>query len=340
MISYILPTRNRCALLLRAVDSCLSVGTLETPISVIVIDGGSSDGTETELRARYGGDKSVKIVQQREDSPGFMNACFEGVDLVGAPFATFMYDDDVLSPFIGQLYEPVVSGHSDFVIGFGAVMPAIEVRNFQPVGVMRRYDPQFVLDQYFGGRELPYTELPVSPICCLTTREHIIEWRSDVINFASARPLRRYLMLERNIGPDLIIYLSGLLRSNKDVTVCFTAIAQFSAHPDSMTVRYRNLDLSIGYWLARVFVIDKLVVQREFELAARCAGWLLATGTVLAMRAAVHGKGAFLGGVLSEVANMLRSMAAVGHLQRTLFHGARYALRRIRQGASPLTSPE
>jgi glycosyltransferase involved in cell wall biosynthesis len=339
MISYILPTRNRCELLLRAVDSCLRAGSLAAPTRVIVIDGGSTDGTESELRARYCGDDPVKIVQQKSDSPGFMNACFQGVDVVDTRFVTFMYDDDVLSPFIGQIYEPVVSGKSDFALGFGAVTPALEVRTFQPVGVMERHGPHFVLEQYFGGRDLLYTELPMSPICCLTTREHIIDWRSEVIDFASRTALRRYLMLERNIGPDLIIYLSGLLRSTKDVTVCFTTVAQFSAHPDSMSIRYRALDLSIGYWLARVFVIDKLVAERKLDLAARCGGWLLATGVVLVARAASNRKKDYLSGVLSELIGLVRSLAAIGVLHGAFLHIAQLVRRRIRKGTA-LTTPE
>lgn len=340
MISYILPTRNRSALLIRAIDSCLGAGTPTVPTCVIVVDGGGTDGTETELRARYRGDSRVKIVKQNTDSSGFMNACFQGVEGVESRFVTFMYDDDVLSPFIGQMYEPVVSGDSDFVVGFGAVTPALEIRNFHPVDSMRRYDPKFVIEQYFGARDLPYTELPVSPICCLTNKEHLIEWRSEIMAFASKTPLRQYLMLERNIGPDLIIYLSGLLRSTKDVTVCFTTIAQFSAHPDSMTIRYNALDLSIGYWLARLFVIDKLVARRELELMARCAGHHLGVGILLAARSAANRKGTFLRGVLAEIASLIRSLAAAGQLQRASAHMARLAMRRAKLGATALTTPE
>jgi glycosyltransferase involved in cell wall biosynthesis len=337
MISYILPTRNRGALLARAIESCLHAGTPTAPTQVIVVDGGT-DETERELRARYNGDSRVKVLKQDSHSPGFMGACFMGVDAVESRFVTFMYDDDVLSPFIGQMYVPVVSGDSDFVLGFGAVAPALEVRNFHPVGVMRQFDPKYVLEQYFGGRDLPCTALPMSPICCLTNREHIIEWRKEVSTFASRTPLRRYLMLERNIGPDEIIYLSGLLRSTKDVTVCFTTVAQFSAHPDSMSVRYKALDLSIGYWLGRLFVIDKLVSRRELDLAARCAGYLLATGVVLAARAAANRKGSFLRGILAELADLIRSLAAVGQLRQALAYSARHARRRTVQGAA-LTSP-
>jgi hypothetical protein len=268
-----------------------------------------------------------------------MNACFQGIDLVESRFVTFMYDDDVLSPFIGQMYEPVVSGDSDFVVGFGAETPAHEVRNFHPVGVMRHYKPKFVLEQYFGARDMPFTALPVSPICCLTKKEHILEWRSEVVAFASRTPLRQYLMLERNVGPDLIIYLSGLLISNKDVTVCFTTVAQFSTHPDSMSIRYNALDLSVGYWLARLFVIDKLIARRELELAVRCAGHHIGVGILLAARSAANRKGTLLRGVLAELASLIRSLAAVGQLPRALAYTVRLATRRATRG-SALTTPE
>jgi hypothetical protein len=339
MISYILPTRNRCELLLRAIDSCLRAATLTAPTQVIVVDGGSTDGTAGALRERYNGDPRVRILQQDPASPGFMNACFQGVDAVATPFVTFMYDDDVLSPYIGDMYGPVLSGEADFVFGFGAITTSSDVRTFQPLAVFKRHDPKFILAQYFGARDLPFTALPASPICCLTSREHILEWRDEVISFCSKTPLRRYLMMKRNIGPDQMIYLSALLRSALDISVCFTAVAQFSAHQESMSVRYNKLDLSVGYWLSRVYVIDKLIAAGEFELAARCAGFLLVRGVDLAARAVRDRNGAFARGVLAELGGLTRSLAGNGYLRPALAHSARSAARIARHWPA-LTTPE
>jgi glycosyltransferase involved in cell wall biosynthesis len=339
MISYILPTRNRCALLVRAIDSCLAAGSSVAPTEVIVIDGGSTDGTPGELENRYGGNRRVRTLQQDSRFPGFMNACFQGVAAVDNPFVTFMYDDDVLSPYIGQMYLPLISGESDFVLGLGAVAPSDRVFSFEPAAVPQRYDSRLVLEQYFGGSSLPCGALPASPICCLTTREHLIDWQQEVLAFAAKTQLRRYLMLERNIGPDQMIYLSGLLRSSGDVSVCLSTVAQFSTHSDSMSMTYQMLDLSIGYWLGRIFVIDKLVARRDFALAARCGGHLIARGVILAARATVSRKGAYLFAILKEMAGLVRSLAAIGQLGRAFGYCVRAATRRVLVGRV-LTAPK
>src|SRR5215831_3601614 len=97
VITFILPTRNRKQFVRRAIDSCLSCESETVSPCVIVIDGESDDGTFTDLQSAYAGDTRVQLLQNSK-STGFMNTCFQGVELVKSKWVTFMYDDDVLSP--------------------------------------------------------------------------------------------------------------------------------------------------------------------------------------------------------------------------------------------------
>ena len=336
-ISFILPTRNRVAVLRRAVESCISLSSHGIDPLVIVIDGGSSDGSLDDMRTRYNGDRRVQLVSQCPESSGFMNACFLGTTLVHTKFVTFMYDDDVLSPFIATMYAPVLENRAEFVMGFGRVGPVDEVIKFRPLPDPVPADPITVLEQYFGARDLPYTAVPVSPICCLTTLDHLQEWDRRVQQFASRGFLRRHLMLGRNIGPDLMLYMTGLLRSTGGVSVCYGTVAQFSTHPDSMTVRFDALDLDIGYWLARLSVFQDIVGRGDTRLAAACGGYLLARGAAFILGGLASRKFRYVTALVGEVRGLTTSLLGARLMLPALRRAVADAVRRATRGPT-LTS--
>ena len=97
-VTFILPTRNRKHFVRRAIDSCRACESEMVSARVIVIDGESDDGTFMDLNQVYEHDDRVQLLQNSK-SAGFMNTCFQGVELVKSKWVTFMYDDDVLSPY-------------------------------------------------------------------------------------------------------------------------------------------------------------------------------------------------------------------------------------------------
>lgn len=60
-LSVVIPTRNRCAMTLRAVDSVLGQAGAEAFELIVVIDG-STDATEATLRARHRDDARVRLI--------------------------------------------------------------------------------------------------------------------------------------------------------------------------------------------------------------------------------------------------------------------------------------
>jgi glycosyltransferase involved in cell wall biosynthesis len=90
-VSVIIPTYNRRAMVLEAIDSVFAQTTQS--FELIVIDDGSTDGTEQEL-TRLG--KSIRI--ERIEHQGPAAARNRGVALAGAPLIAFLDSDDLWAP--------------------------------------------------------------------------------------------------------------------------------------------------------------------------------------------------------------------------------------------------
>jgi len=224
VLTFILPTRNRKQYVRRAVDSCLQCQSDNVSPFVIVIDGESDDGTFTDLQNAYRDDTRVLLLQNSK-SAGFMNTCYEGVDLVKSKWVTFMYDDDVLSPYFIKMVSELIRSDDRFVMGYGAAFPAGEIYPFKPIDTFKRYRPEQLLLAYYGrNSELDFKGLPHSPICCVTTLDLLHEWVPYVKDFCSRNSIRSYFMLKRNIGPDLMIYLLSLLKHEGNISLCVSVI--------------------------------------------------------------------------------------------------------------------
>ena len=90
-VSVIIPTYNRCAMLLEAIDSVLAQSTQS--FELIVIDDGSTDGTAEHL---MGLGKTIRI--ERIEHSGPAAARNRGVALAGAPLIAFLDSDDLWAP--------------------------------------------------------------------------------------------------------------------------------------------------------------------------------------------------------------------------------------------------
>jgi hypothetical protein len=246
-----------------------------------VIDGQSDDGTFTDLEAAYGGDARVQLLQNSK-SAGFMNTCYEGVDLVKSRWVTFMYDDDVLSPHFIDMVTMLARSSDQFIMGYGSPFPAGDVYPFKPIDAFKRHTARQLFLAYFGRhQDLDFKSLPFSPICCVTTLDLLREWVPEVKRFGSRNSIREHFMLKRNIGPDLMIYLFSLIKHRGDISLTINVMAQFSAHPTSMSVVFGNSDLAVGYWLAKLWAFEYMCRTGRQEEAAICGSALILIGTKL-----------------------------------------------------------
>ena len=90
-VSLIIPTYNRRAMLLEAIDSVLAQSV--TAFELIVIDDGSTDGTDEHLTRL---DKAIRI--ERIEHSGPAAARNRGVELANAPLIAFLDSDDLWAP--------------------------------------------------------------------------------------------------------------------------------------------------------------------------------------------------------------------------------------------------
>ncbi len=259
-ITFILPTLNRRPWVKRALDSCLACENDFIKPHVVVIDSQSDDGTLAYLREIYGEDDRVTLCQNSRWE-GCGESWLQGVPLVKTELATFMFDDDVLSPFFKDMAAYVSQTRGDFIMGSGAVCDVNALYDFRPIEGFNSYARSDLLLGYFGfGDHVRLPSLPLSPICCVVTSELLREWADQVRKFAGRSAFRRYFMLKRCIGPDLMIYMAALLKSQGPAFVTPSVVTQFSVHSGSITIGAKAFDLAAGYWLARVWAFERIAM--------------------------------------------------------------------------------
>jgi glycosyltransferase involved in cell wall biosynthesis len=321
-LTFILPTRNRRDYVTRAIDSCLQAHGPDLRVELLVVDGNSTDGSFEELQQRYGSDPRVRLVRQ-SGPKGFMPACFFAVPQVRTPFVTFMYDDDVLSPFWGDLPREMRRRGADFVMGFSTESDIGRIAPFQRVTRLRVVTPSFLIRAFFGcGQELSSHGLPYSPICCLTRTDRLLEWMTELQQFTRDRPLRDYFMMQRNAGPDLMIYLHSIASHTGEICLFDGPVAQFSAHVASFTSGLEPTDLTIGYWLAHVWLCDRLQRLNRNSDAGWCSAYAVKQGLRLVLKRVRRRRWAWLGSLLGEIGALAaRSLAgaSAGSFLKSLF---------------------
>jgi glycosyltransferase involved in cell wall biosynthesis len=277
VLDFILPVFNRRLHVVRAIESCLACRSAKIESRVLIVDGGSTDGTREIIHSLFAGNNRVVLIDQPRHKPGFMNACFFGIQQVASPLATFMYSDDILSPQFVKLPEALVSDTRAIIaFGYGQQSEHLEVIDFGSVGEVDSVEVTQVWGAIYGQEELlDGKRMPVSPICCVVRSEILRKWVVDVKDFVTLNPLRNYTMIRLAGGPDLMIYIAALLRTQKYVLRVNDVVAQFTKSPDSLTAAgNKEANLIIGYWLSRIWGFQK-AISGGSELARSCPGYLL-----------------------------------------------------------------
>src|SRR6516162_2547473 len=110
LVSVIIATRNRAALLGRALDSVFSQWGLgvEFDLDVIVVDDASTDSTATVV-AEYPQVRYLRLSTQR----GVSAARNAGIEASRGTFVCFLDDDDVWLPGRLRLQLPVLERHPE-----------------------------------------------------------------------------------------------------------------------------------------------------------------------------------------------------------------------------------
>lgn len=116
LVSIVIPTYNRWPLVAEAVTSALQQKT-RAAYEVVVVDDGSTDGTASLLRERFG--DAVSIIVQ--DNHGRSVARNRGAAVSHCRYVCFLDSDDVLEPWhVEQLFSALVGEPEDATRFFSA----------------------------------------------------------------------------------------------------------------------------------------------------------------------------------------------------------------------------
>ena len=126
-----------------------------------------------------------------------------------------MYNDDVLSPYFSEFFNTMIKKNENFIMGYGKTFDINGVYKFKPLNFKLTEKINF-LKCYFGSsNSLKYYGVPVSPISCISKTEHLKCWVNFTQKFAEQSKFREYYMIKKNIGPDIIIFLSNIIKTDK-----------------------------------------------------------------------------------------------------------------------------
>lgn len=256
LVSFVVPTLNRGRYVVRAVDSCLNADTESAgvDVEVIVLDSESDDGSWEALQQRFASDDRVTLAQNRRGL-GPTKSWIDGARLARGDFVTFLWSDDFISPQFLTVLVPGLQSGAAVSVGRGLVR---DLDDETQLPLSPSVSGAFVpagdfLDGYFRRSRLEDEIRPVSPACCLFSREAFLVWINIAEAWCRETPLRRNLLWRRAIGPDLMLFFVAIGLTKGGVLVSPVVTAQFSHHPDSFSVAASFWSYETGYWLARVW---------------------------------------------------------------------------------------
>jgi len=261
LVSFIVPTLNRGRYVVRAVDSCLraQAETTGVAVEIIVVDSQSDDGSWEMLLERFAGDSRVRLIQNKRGL-GPTRSWLDGAKLITGEFVTFVWSDDYISPRFLRVLLPLLVEGSELAIGSGAVRNVDEEGPFFIDRAEEHVDREAFLIGYFR-RARHGTHRPVSPACAIFKRHCLDKWIHTVEVWCNATSLRQQVMWRRAIGPDLLLYLIASNMSQR-IPMLSEEVVQFSLHDGSITVSSSEWLLHLGYWLARLWVIECGIAER------------------------------------------------------------------------------
>ena len=216
--------------------------------NIFLIIDGSNFSDHKKIRNHFKKYKRIKVIKQ--SSVGFMNACFESIQYIKTNYFSYLYDDDFFSKHIIDIHKNATRGN--FSLGTGIVSSNQNI-SFEKSSFLK-FSTEETIGAYYGNKIKNIKFLPVSPICSIFKKSILKNWKRSLTRFCYTNKLRKYFMLERNIGPDLLLYLQSI-NNVKMVYVYQKPIAVFYSHLSSMSIIFGKNELMIGYWLSKILFL-------------------------------------------------------------------------------------
>ena len=245
--------------------SIFKISNYDINFKLLIIDGNDDNRVVNLITDKFSKYKnSTKVIKQIKK--GFMNACFQSIDLVDTKFFTFMYDDDELSPYYGSLVKKSLKQNRIFY-AYGKVENLLSKFVFVKPSI-KFIDAENILDQYFKFNLTREFIPPNSPICSVFRTNILKEWRFILEKYSKIDKYFNFYLMKKNIGPDLLLLLISLTKEKQKILYSKNYIAKFSSHEKSMSIIYGNIYLGIGYFYSRVIYLKyfkkKLIFKNKF----------------------------------------------------------------------------
>lgn len=148
-LSICIPTLNRARFIGETLDSI--VAQLDPGVEVVIVDGGSTDGSDRIVESYVARSPQIRYVRMGEgaeaSNAGFDRDCSHAVELASGTHCWLMTDDDVLKPgAILRVLQAVRAGHDLAIV-------SCEVRDLQLQKQLLRARPDFASDRVFTPRD-------------------------------------------------------------------------------------------------------------------------------------------------------------------------------------------
>ena len=265
MISFILPIKNRSENLIKILFNSKKVFR-NLKFEILVIDASNDKNAKLnkKITSKY---KNVRYFKQK--STRITRGCFEVLKYLKYDVVTFLYDDDIMGPYVFKIYKNFIKKNI-FSMGTGIVLEQEnKVFRFRKIKKIE-IDKNILLSNYFGlplskydKRFLNVLSSPVSPICTCFKKKFIFEWQKKIKKFVKGNKFRNFYLLELDIGPDLITYLTNINNEDRKIHFYLPPSVRFSSHENSISVIYGKNNLRIGYWLARISFLENEKVSNQ-----------------------------------------------------------------------------
>lgn len=269
-ISVIIPTFNRAHLLPRSIDSLLSQ-TLSAH-SVVIVDDGSTDGTENLVSEKY-----PEITYLKQDNLGVSAARNAGIAATSDEWLAFLDSDDEWMPKKLQCQMEALSAEPEMML---CHTDEIWIRNGKHVNPMKKHDKH---GGWIFGKCLP--------LCCVSPSSVIIH-RSvfdEVGLFDESLPAcEDYDLWLRVTARYPVLYLNEKL------------IVKYGGHNDQLSQKYWGMDRY------RIRALEKILGTNILNEKDR-----LAAEDMLAQKVRIYTEGARKRGKLDEAKEIEERWATV-----------------------------
>ena len=282
MISFILPVKNRSKNLNKILLNSKKVFK-NLKYEIIVIDASDKKiaNKNKKIVKKY---RNVKYFIQK--STRITRGCFEILKYLKYDFVTFLYDDDIMGPYVFEIYKNFIT-KKIFSMGTGIVLEQENtIFKFKKIKKIE-INKNVLLSNYFGLPLSKYDKRftnvlssPVSPICTCFKKQFIFEWEKKIKKFVKNNKFRNHYLLELDIGPDLITYLTNINKVENKIHYYLPPSVRFSSHQNSISIIYGKNKLRIGYWLARISFLENEKIYNK-KMVSRIYTYLIFIGICL-----------------------------------------------------------